>query len=60
MPSNPFSSAGNLGALTWTGLGRYPLPLDTWAFAILLGVLGLLAASISSSGSSIRPVVAGS
>lgn len=42
MPPNPFSSVAGVGAPAWPGPGRYPLPLETWGFAILLSVLGLL------------------
>jgi hypothetical protein len=42
VPPNPFSSVVGMGAPAWPGPGRYPLPLGTWAFAILLSVLGLL------------------
>jgi hypothetical protein len=39
---NPFSSVAGLGAPAWPGPGRYPLPLATWAFAILIAVVGIL------------------
>jgi hypothetical protein len=42
VPPNPFFSAASRGAPAWPGPGRYPLPLGTWAFAILLAVLFLL------------------
>ncbi len=42
MPPNPFSPVTGLGAPAGPGLGQYSLSLETWAFAILVGVLGLL------------------
>jgi hypothetical protein len=40
VPPDPFLSNAGLGAPAWPGPGRYPLPLGTWAFAILVAVLG--------------------
>jgi hypothetical protein len=42
VPSNPLSLVAGRGAPAWPGPGRYPLPLETWAFAILVSVLFLL------------------
>jgi hypothetical protein len=42
VPTDPFTSVAGLGAPALPGPGRYPLPLETWAFAILVSVLGLL------------------
>jgi hypothetical protein len=39
---DPFSAARPAGAPAWPGPGQYPLPLGTWAFALLVGVLALL------------------
>jgi hypothetical protein len=39
---DPLSSIVSVGPPAWPGPGRYPLPLESWAFALLVGVLVLL------------------